>query len=884
MLYDTISVLHLKRHSTGPVDLQGGDVDYQVTEVATIGGFVSSLDREDIDVILLDILASQPDRFSVLRIAKTLRPEVACIFIADRGNEEDAVAALHAGAADFILTNKLKRLADAVQRGVRETRKTRHELRAKKRLIDRELGLRALVEAAPLPIFLIDTSGRVRDVWNPAAEQVFGWKREEVLNQQLPIIPEGNATEHMALRKRVAGGEGLAGVKIRRLRKNGGLVDIKLYTAPMRNAHGAVTRIISVLQDISEQKRAEEALRESRQRYEEFADALPLPAFESDTRGRLTFANRAAFAVLGYTQEDFSAGLNIFKMVIPEQRERVEILFQTALLGGTSGSEHVMLRKDGSTFTAVIHSSPIVRDKVVAGLRGVIIDISERKKAEEELRKSEERLQKVFRSSPAVITLSTLKEGRFVDVNETFERTLGYSKAEAIGKTASELGIWAEFAERSQLIEKLRGGGPVRGVEAQFVTRSGAKMIGLLSGETIDIGGRLCMLSIVHDITERLNLEAQLRQAQKMESIGLLAAGVAHDFNNILTVIQGHAGLLTSDPTLRPGSRASLQQISKAAQRAAEVTGQLLAFSRKQVIQPCSLDLNEVIQHLTDLLQRLVGETITLKFHPAPGLPSVNADPSMLEQIVLNLVVNSRDAMPRGGVLEISTSVARIDAQQCQQNSEASPGEHVCLKVSDSGSGIPLETLDRIFEPFFTTKEAGKGTGLGLSMVYGIVKQHRGWIEVSTARDQGTSFLIYLPTAELPPNQEGPTPPKREGTSGNETVLVVEDEDALRTLVSSVLTSWGYRVVTASDGNEALDVWKNHRNEIDLLLTDLVIPGGISGFQLAETLSSDNPQLKVIYTSGYSEEMVDRHPQGFFLQKPYHPAKLASIVRDCLES
>ena len=396
---------------------------------------------------------------------------------------------------------------------------------------------------------------------------------------------------------------------------------------------------------------------------------------------------------------------------------------------------------------------------------------------------------------------------------------------------------------------------------------------------------------IVHcyaaDVTELQNLEAQLRQAQKMESVGQLAGGIAHDFNNILTVIQGHTSLLGMTGKLSDDAKESTQQIALAAERAANLTRQLLTFSRRQIIQPKNLDLNEVVNNMTKMLRRLLGEDITLQVNYTPALPLVHADPGMMEQILLNLSVNARDAMPKGGRLFVDTSVVMVDKAYVEQIPEAVPGEYICLAVKDTGAGIPPQTLPRIFEPFFTTKDVGKGTGLGLATVYGIVQQHKGWIKVASTVGKGTVFQIFLPTVKgknITQELQAAEPKVRGGT---ETILVVEDEAPLRTLVRSVLERYGYKVIEAVSGGAALSLWEQHKDKIQLLLTDMVMPHGMSGRELAEKLLAERPTLKVIYSSGYSLAVVGTDmvlQEGInFLQKPYHPRKLAQAVRDCLD-
>ncbi len=387
---------------------------------------------------------------------------------------------------------------------------------------------------------------------------------------------------------------------------------------------------------------------------------------------------------------------------------------------------------------------------------------------------------------------------------------------------------------------------------------------------------------------ERRHLEEQLRQSQRLEAVGQLAGGIAHDFNNLLTIIQGHAMMMVEGS--EPHAIAdSAQAILKAAKRAEALTRQLLAFSRKQVMRKKNVDVNETIAQMTGLLNHALGENVRLQVQYGSDLPPVRADVGMIEQIILNLMVNAREAMPGGGKVTIITSFSEIDEAFVRRKVEATAGEFVTITVSDTGTGIPKEVLPRIFEPFFTTKDISKGSGLGLATAYGIVKQHQGWIDVQSKVGEGTTFQIHIPalTDVVLPASEAPSP-KVESPRGNETILLVEDESGLRTLVASYLVRNGYKVLEACQGMEALHLWNRYRAEIHLLLTDMVMPDGISGRELAEKLSTDKPELKVIFTSGYNPDMFGEtkdfmKPGQKFLAKPYVPTALLQLLRDTLD-
>ena len=393
----------------------------------------------------------------------------------------------------------------------------------------------------------------------------------------------------------------------------------------------------------------------------------------------------------------------------------------------------------------------------------------------------------------------------------------------------------------------------------------------------------------IEDTTERLSLEAQLRQSQKMESVGQLAAGVAHDFNNMLTIIQGHSSSLLARKDLPEAVSDPIQTVYFAAERAASLTRQLLMFSRKNVMQSQPLDLREIVGQMGKMLHRLIGETITLQFHAPAELPLVLGDSGMIEQVLMNLSVNARDAMPGGGTLTITVAPWHVDEAYLELHSQAHIGKFVRLRVSDAGTGMDTKTLAHIFEPFFTTKEIGKGTGLGLATVYGIMKQHDGWVEVASEPGRGTTFDLFFPaTNEMASSVKAIIAPAAVPVvGGKETILVVEDEPFLREMTRAILENFGYQILEAPSGRDALNVWHQHAGKIDLVLTDMVMPQGVSGAELAEHLLSQKPGLKIILTSGYtanevSPEMLAK-VNAQFLQKPYSHSDLARIVRDCLD-
>ncbi len=501
------------------------------------------------------------------------------------------------------------------------------------------------------------------------------------------------------------------------------------------------------------------------------------------------------------------------------------------------------------------------------------------------IKSSENQYRLLFESNPTPIYTFDLETLAFLAVNDAAVLHYGYSKNDFLKMTLRDIALPEEIPAFLDKLSKWTPGTAYSGVW-RHRTKNGK--LAEMEITSHPLGTQKRWLSLAVDVTERLNLEAQLRQAQKMESVGQLAGGIAHDFNNLLTVINGHAGLIMTGEKLGAKATESLKEISEAGKRASALTRQLMTFSRKQELVLQAVDLNGIVNNVTKMLRRILGEDVALQVDFAPGLPPIKADLGMVEQVLLNLAVNSRDAMPRGGQLRIATACVTIDAAGARQNPEATPGRFVRLTFSDTGCGIAPENLGRIFEPFFTTKELDRGTGLGLATVYGIIKQHRGWIEVTSRVGEGTAFQIFFPASADKSGALPLTPGEQNVMGGTETILVVEDEAPLLKLMHHILESYGYKVLESSNGKTALEIWERHKTKIDLLLTDLILPDGMAGPELAKILQAAKPALKVLYTSGYNtERLAKEFPPGTrvnFVQKPFHARKLAEVVYACLNS
>jgi PAS domain S-box-containing protein len=626
-----------------------------------------------------------------------------------------------------------------------------------------------------------------------------------------------------------------------------------------------------------------------------FASApLPMAVVDAET-DRILEVNDAAVGHYGYPREEFLR-LRWLDLVHPEDQSG-RLVGLTDLAGVAEAGvwrsppmRHVL--RNGRTIDVEVLAHPLEFEGRPARLI-VVLDVTERRRAWEELRRSEEQFSKIFHTGMLAMSLTTV-DGRIVDCNERYAAMFGYDRGALLGRTVDELGLWADPADRERLVERVLAEGRIRDVAVRYRRRSGEVFDAELSVESIEFPEGPFLIGVMSDVTERRRAEAeraaleeQLRQAQKMEAIGRLAGGIAHDFNNLLAVIGGRAELLRQRLSADDPRRRHVDVIGGAVRRGAGLARQLLAFGRRQVLRPRVLDLNEVVREAEPLLRRLVGEDIDFAVTLGAAPSRILADPVQLEQILLNLSANARDAMPHGGRLTIETRLARLDPALAGGHTGAAAGDCVALTVADTGVGMSEEVRTRAFEPFFTTKAPGQGTGLGLATVYGVVKQMGGHITLESAVGRGTAVTVYLPLAAeahaTPEAASGDRAPR----GGNETVLLVEDEGDVRELAIEMLEGYGYRVLSAGSPAEALTLAERHGGPIHLLLTDVVMPG-LSGPELARRLESLRPGLRVLYMSGYSEhptlqrDVLD--PEAALLPKPFTSEELAGRVREVLDA
>jgi len=644
------------------------------------------------------------------------------------------------------------------------------------------------------------------------------------------------------------------------------------------------------------------ALQRSEEQYRELFENANDLIYTHDLEGNYTSLNKAGERITGYTRAE-AVQMKITDMLNPEQLARArEMIGRKTESGGTTVYELDIIAKDGHQVSLELSTRLIYNSAgQPVGVQGIGRDITERKRAERERDAERELLDALFEHLPVGVLLRDA-QGRYTRANRRAAQIFEIEREQLIGMTPAKLIQRAQITQTNgQPLQPaqtystiaVQTQQPVSPRTALITTPKGNRRRIVVNAAPVALAaGELGSVVVIEDVTEQHTTQEQFRQSQKMESIGLLAGGVAHDFNNLLTAIQGNTQLALRKVGANDALRHRLLEVEKAAQRAAVLTRQLLAFSRRQYLERKPINLNETINDIMKMVRRLIGADIEVRLNEAADLTAVFADSTQIEQVLMNLAVNARDAMPQGGLLVIETRNAELDAVYCRRYNYVTPGRYVEIKVSDTGCGMDAETRARIFEPFFTTKETGKGTGLGLSTVYGIVKQHDGHINVYSEVGHGTTFRIYLPMHESPAAVET-TPAPAPLAGGTETILIAEDEAALRELARDVLEGLGYKVLLARDGAEAVALYEAERARIDLLLLDVVMPhmGGHEAYEHIRTLDGATP---VIFMTGYSVETVQdkfvKHNRfieeagATLLQKPYNVESLGHKVRETLDS
>ncbi len=894
--------------------------DYPVTFAVADSSrlFEKMLVEADYDLILADHNLGDWTGLDALAILQRSGKDIPFVVVTATLGDEAAVEYLKRGAADYVLKHQLERLPVAVDHVLRDQA---HREESKRLQVVIQRGKREwelTFDSVPDPMFLLDEQCLVKRA-NRAATRILGLEFAQLIGKPcyevLHASPEPGADcPHKRMLQ--TGKEERGDLEETRLGK---FFDVT--TTPLYDRDGVLRGSVHVMRDITDRKRAEDALKASENRYRGLFEDSPISLALEDFSAVKQFIDHLRESGVNDVEAYFKGRRGAVKRcaalvkVIDVNRATLELYeaeSKDRLLRGLDAAfteesydalrqeliaiskgetscetETIGRTKSGKTrnFAVKWSVAPGYED-TLARVFVSVMDITARKGAENALRESERRFRELVKNATYGIYHSTV-EGKFIDVNPALVAMLGYgSEAELLALNPSADLYW-DPGQRGRLVEEQRQTGRLRGVEVEWKRKDGKPITVRLSGRAMrDKQGTVEGFEVIaEDVTERRALEKQLRQAQKFEAIGQLAGGVAHDFNNVVGAMMGWADLGLLEAPAESRLRSCFEKIRDQARRAAGLTRQLLAFARRQVLQPRSINLNQTAADVVSLLEKVLGAHIEVKTVLAPDLEAVRADPTHIEQVLMNLCVNARDAMPRGGRLVIETRNVSFTQEDCQRRGFGKPGSYVLLAVSDTGVGMDAATLERIFEPFFTTKEVGKGTGLGLSVVYGIVKQHDGFINVYSEPGRGSTFSIYLPaSAQIAGEAEQTKIEPVQG--GSETILLAEDHEGVRDMSREMLARLGYQVLLAADGEEAVQMVEAHRDRIDLVLLDVVLPK-LSGPEAYARICAMKPDVAVILTTGYTAEapqLNDVAGKGVaILQKPYCPDDLARKVRETLD-
>ncbi|HEV2522861.1 MAG TPA: PAS domain S-box protein [Candidatus Acidoferrales bacterium] len=743
----------------------------------------------------------------------------------------------------------------------------------------------ALTESAPDGIVLVNQEGRIVLV-NAQTEKLFGYGREHLMGQAVEIlIPERLRGRHRGHRAGFMGHPLVrpmgAGLELFGLRNDGTEFPIEISLSPILTEKDSL--VCAAIRDITDRKRIEE-------RFRRLLDSAPDAMVVTGNEGKIVLVNSQTENLFGYKRDELLG--QPVEVLVPERFWNRHRSHREGFMGHPqvrpmgAGSELFGLKKNGTEFPVEISLSPQQAEEGIL-VSATIRDITDRKRVEDALRESEANFRAMIEGTYGVYRATP--EGKLLVVNEALVKMLGYASAEELLPLNLATDIFAKGEYTPLLFDQPGRRRQFARLETHWRRKDGKPLAVEISGRPVqdDAGKVLYYEVIAENVSHVRGVEQRLRHVQKMEAIGRLAGGIAHDFNNVLGVIVAYAEMLVEklpgDSELSP----LVTSIAKAVERGSTLTKQLLAFSRQQVLEPQVISVAEHLDGVRGMLARVIGEDIQLSIVAGGPKLRVKVDLAQLEQVIINLVVNSRDAMPDGGRLNIEASEIEIDEEYCNRNPEAHTGRYVMIAVSDSGCGMSPEVLSRIFEPFFTTKESGKGTGLGLATVYGIVRQSGGHISAYSEPGRGTTFKVYLPftTEEF----EKPEVPAKDRIAprGQETLLLVEDEESLRTVTQEFLSKKGYQVIVAEDFQKAVAASEAESRRIDILVTDVVLPGA-SGPKLAERLSASRPEMKVLFISGYTADALvhqDLHRTDFaFLSKPFSLNVLARKIRAILDS
>jgi two-component system cell cycle sensor histidine kinase/response regulator CckA len=801
-----------------------------------------------------------------------------------------AVECIKTGVNDYVLKDNLERLPGAVRKVLDEQRIWQARDLSEKALRESEKQYRLLFDASPQPMWVLDSETLRFLTVNNAAVRHYGYSREEFLSMALPELRAEGERQRFQSIEDPQRDRSKSYVELWKHRKRDEtILDVEVSSRPI--VFGTVKAHLVSAHDVTAQRRAEGDVRASKEQLQLLLDSTAEAIYAIDVNGACTLCNAACLRLLGYSRDSEVLGKNMHALMhhtrpdgCSHQTEECPIYLTLREGKSTHVTDEVFWRADGTNFPSEYRSNPVRRENRIVGCVVTFVDITQRKNSERALRRSESEYRSIIEGAPYGIYRAD-QNGRVTMANPALVAMLGYQSPNELLRLNAPTDIFLDPMQHQRAISLYESEGSAARYEAKWKRKNGERIVVRLAGRQLGCEQEdpIEFEVFVEDVTEQRSLRKQLEHAQKMEAVGRLARGVAHDFNDLLMITSGYAQLMEESSANPQKVAEYATHIQHAMSKTAAVTRQLLAFSRKQVLEPTVLDLTNVVKDIGKMLPRLLGEDVEIAMDLQTQLGTIRADRGHLEQIIMNLAANARDAMPQGGRLTIATSNVSLDASY-YQGVEVPMGRYVLLVVSDTGTGMDVETQLHIFEPFFTTKELGKGTGLGLATVYGLVKQNHGFIWFYSEAGKGSVFKIYLPRVDVEADSDEGLQRVQVPSGGLETILLVDDEAVLRDVCGVYLESKGYTVLKAGDAKEAMTICRSYDHPIHLLITDIVMPG-MGGFELAKSALELRPALAVILVSGCTDRRLDRAAIGCgkFLHKPFGFDALDRTIRSLLD-
>jgi len=844
---------------------------------------LAHLDKRAADAVVLDPELSDSEPLEAVSAVRGKVPNTPIVVVTALADEKIATQAMRRGAQDVLAKQQTDH--HAIARAVRYALERKF---AGEALRESEERFRRVFEEGPVGMALVGRDSKMVRA-NAALGQMLGYAETELRGMGITQLMSEVETAELDQVDRVYRGEiPYYQLEAQFQKKSGSVVWGLLTASSVRGEKDRPLYGIAIVEDFTERKRAEDAVRESHSLLHAVIGGTPDAVYVKDLKGRYLLLNSAASRLLGKPASDV-VGRTDEEILAPDVAKRIRASDRMVIDVDEPRTFEESF-ESGDRVRTYLSTKGVYRDEseVAVGLFGIARDITERKEAENELRRSEEKYRALIDNAVYGIYRSTL-DGRFLSVNPALVRMLGYDTEDDLLDISMERDLYADPTERERLIGQYSLSDRVEGLEVDWIRGDRKRIRVRLSGRTVhDDAGRLQGFEmIVEDVTERRTLETQLRQAQKMEAVGELTGGIAHDLNNVLTIISANLDVLVeSGPSDSGDMRADLQQIQEAARRGRTLIKKLLGFSRRSTLEIKPVDVGRLVAELLDMLRRVVPVSIDVRLTVTDDVV-IEADAGAIEQILVNLVTNARDAMPDGGCIDMTLGRCRLTDEYRATRPWAKLDECVRIRVADTGAGMDSQTVERIFEPFFTTKPHGLGTGLGMAMVYGLVKQHGGFVDVESEVGRGTTIDLFFPLSKQQALIPAGDDVQHDVRGGSETILVVEDEEPIRRIARRVLEKHGYRVLTAVDGQDALEQYRVQDRQIDLVISDVVMPK-MGGARLYEELSADGSPPKVLFTSGYTagdfRTSGALDPSLPFLHKPWSVSEMLQKVREVLDS